>query len=141
MAQGDGQVLIRLQPPELGTVVVRFREQGERLDGTLQVERADTRREIEQALPEVVRSLQEAGIGIRRLDVTDGDPPGQDLGRGQPQQDRSSGHRDSGQDRDHLWASSTPWSPAAADFSVDSQQTPDIQGSTEMPRGRIDMLL
>jgi flagellar hook-length control protein FliK len=141
MAQGDGQVLIRLQPPELGTVVVRFREQGERLDGTLQVERADTRREIEQALPEVVRSLQEAGIGIRRLDVTDGDPPGQDLGRGQPQQDRSSGHRDSGQDRDHLWTSSTPWSPAAADFSVDSQQTPDIQGSTEMPRGRIDMLL
>jgi flagellar hook-length control protein FliK len=141
MAQGDRQVLIRLQPPELGMVLVRFREQGERLDGTLQVDRTDTRREIEQALPEVVRSLQEAGIGIRRLDVTDADPSGQDLGGGQPQQDGSSGHRHAGQDRDHLWTSSTPWSAAAADFSVDSQQTPNIQGSTEMPRGRIDMFL
>jgi flagellar hook-length control protein FliK len=141
MTQGDRQVLIRLQPPELGMVLVRFREQGELLDGMLQVDRTDTRREIEQALPEVVRSLQDAGIGIRRLDVTDGDSPGQDLGRGQSQQDGSSGYRDAGQDRDHLWASFTPWSPAAVDSSVDSQQVLDIQGATEMPRGRIDMLL
>jgi flagellar hook-length control protein FliK len=141
MAQGDRQVLIRLQPPELGTVLVRFREHGEGLDGTLKVDRTDTRREIEQALPEVVRSLQDAGVGIRRLDVTDSDSSGQDLGRGQSQQDGSSGHRDAGQDRDSLWTSFTPRSPAAADSSVDSRQVPDIQRATEMPRGRIDMLL
>ena len=141
MAQGDRQVLIRLQPPELGTILVRFREQGQGLDGTLQVDRTDTRREIEQALPEVVRSLQDAGIGIRRLDVTDSDSPGQDLGRGQSQQDGSSGHRDAGQDRDSLGTSFTPRSPVAANSSVDSRQGPDIQRATEMPRGRIDLLL
>ncbi len=141
MAQGDRQVLIRLQPPELGMVLVRLREQGERLDGILKVDRTDTRREIEQVLPEVVRSLQDAGIEVRRLDVTDSDSPGQDLDGGQPQQDGSSGHHDAGQDRDSLWTSFTPRPGAAADSSVDSHQAPAVQGSTAMPQGRIDMLL
>ena len=141
MVQGDGRVLIRLQPPELGMVLVRLREQGEHLEGTLQVDRAETRRQIEQALPEVVRSLQDAGIGIRRLDVTDGDSTGPDLGEGQPQQHGSSGYRDAGQDRDHLWAAFTPWSPAAADSSADPRPAREVQGTTDVPRGRIDMLL
>ena len=141
MAQGDGQVVIRLQPPELGMVLVQFREQGEHLDGTLKVDRTDTRREIERVLPEVVRSLQDAGVGIRRLDVRDGDSPGQDLGGGQSQQEGSSGHRDAGQERDRLWASFTPWSPAAGDSCADPRLVPDVRGETEVPRGRIDMLL
>jgi flagellar hook-length control protein FliK len=141
MAQGDGQVLIRLQPPELGMVLVRFREQGQHLDGALKVERTDTRREIEQILPEVVRNLQDAGIGIRRLDLTGSDSPGQDPGKGQPQQDGWSGHGDAGQDRDSLWTAATPWPRAVADSLVDSPQVPDIQGSTTAPQGRIDMLL
>jgi flagellar hook-length control protein FliK len=142
ITQGDRQLLIRLQPPELGMVLVRLREQGERLEGTLKVERTDTRREIEQVLPEVVRSLQDAGIGIRRLDVTDSDSSGPDLGRGQPQQDGSSGHGDAGQDRDSLWTSSTSGPPATADSSWDSPRVPaGIRGSTAMPQGRIDVLL
>jgi hypothetical protein len=111
------------------------------LDGTLKVDRADTRREIEQVLPEVVRSLQDAGIGIRRLDVTDSDSPAQDLGRGQPQQDGSSGYRDAGQDRDSLWTSSASGPAAAADSSWGSPRAPDTPSSAAMPQGRIDMLL
>jgi flagellar hook-length control protein FliK len=141
MAQGDGQVLIRLQPPELGMVLVRFREQGQRLDGMLKVERTDTRREIELILPEVVRNLQDAGIGIRRLDVTGSDSAAHDLGGGQPQQDGSSGYRDAGQDRDSLRTSPTPWPRGATDSSWDSPRGLDMPGSTAMPQGRIDMLL
>jgi flagellar hook-length control protein FliK len=141
MAQGDGQILIRLQPPELGMVLVRFREQEQGLDGTLRVDRTETRHEIAQALPDVLRSLQEAGIGIRRLEVTNGDSPGSDLGQGQLPQEGSSGRPDAGQDQGHLWAASTSWSSAAADFAAESQVMPDLPGSPAMPWGRIDMLL
>jgi flagellar hook-length control protein FliK len=141
MAQGDGQILIRLQPPELGMVLVRFREQEQGLDGTLRVDRTETRHEIAQALPDVLRSLQEAGIGIRRLEVTNGDSPGSDLGQGQLPQEGSSGRPDAGQDQGHLWAASTSWSSAAADFAAESQVMPDFPGSAPMPSGRIDMLL
>ncbi len=141
MAHGDRQILIRLEPPELGMVLVRFREQGEHLDGMFKVDRADTRREIEQVLPEVVRSLQDAGIGIRRIDVTDGDAPAQDLGGGQSQQEGSSGYRDAGQERDHFRASFMPGFSATAASSGDSRSVPDVQETMEVPRGRIDMLL
>jgi flagellar hook-length control protein FliK len=141
MAQGDRQVLIRLQPPELGMVLVQLRERREGVDGTLKVDRADTRHEIEQALPEVVRSLQDAGIGIRRLDVTGSDSSGQDVGNGQPPQDGSSGYRDAGQDRDSLRTSLPTRPPAAADPLGDARQVGEIQGSGAMPQGRIDMLL
>jgi flagellar hook-length control protein FliK len=140
MAQGDGQILIRLQPPELGMVLVRFREQGQELDGTLRVDRSDTRHEIAQALPDVLRSLQEAGIGIRRLEVTHGDSPGQDLGQGQLPQEGSSGRPDAGQDQGHLWTASTSWPSAAADFAAEAQVMPDVPGSAALPWGRIDML-
>ncbi|MCL5279179.1 MAG: flagellar hook-length control protein FliK [Planctomycetes bacterium] len=141
MAQGDRQVLIRLQPPELGMVLVRFREQGQSLDGTLRVERTDTRREIERVLPEVVRSLQDAGIGLRRLDVTGNEAPEQDLGRGQPRQDGSAAQDDAGQDRDSPWTSSTPRPWASADALADSRRVQDVQNSITMPQGRINMLL
>lgn len=141
MTQGDRQVLIRLQPPELGMVLVRFREQGEGLEGTLRVERADTRREIEQALSEVVHRLQDAGIGIRRLDVTDNDPAGQDLGGGRAPQDGSSGYRDAGQPRDSLRTSGPSRPPAAADSLADARRAPDLQHAAAPPQGRIDLLL
>jgi flagellar hook-length control protein FliK len=62
MAQGDRQIAVRLQPPELGTVTVRLREQGDHLEGTVEVGQSDTRREIERALPEVIRGLRMRGF-------------------------------------------------------------------------------
>lgn len=139
--QGDRQILVRLQPPELGTVVVRFQEQGGHLEGTLEVGKSDTRREIEQALPEVVRGLQEAGIQIRRLDVTTGDSAERDFGRGQPQQEAWPGQHGPGQNRDYHPASQTPWSRPAADYPADSRETPSAGRQIDVPQGRIDMFL
>ena len=141
VANGDKQVSIRLQPPELGTVTVRLREQGEHLEGTLEVGRSDTRRQIEQALPEVVRSLQDAGVPIRRFDVTSSDPPGQDLGRGLPQQDAWSGQQGSGQNRDHAPAPQTSWSRGASEYPAESHETSSSDYEIGTSRGRIDVLL
>jgi len=66
---GDQQVTIRLNPPELGKVVVRFQEQDDQITGLLEVSKAETRVEIQQALPDILRNLQGMGVHVRRLDV------------------------------------------------------------------------
>ena len=85
--RGDRQILIRLNPPELGSVLVRFQERGEVLSGTLEVSSRETLREIERALPQVVRSLQEAGVQVRRLDVVPSEQPERDPSREHLSQD------------------------------------------------------
>ena len=141
MAQGDRQISVRLQPPELGMVTVRLREQDSHLEGTVEAGLSDTRREIERALPELIRGLQEVGIQIRRFDVTSGDSSGQDLGRGLPQQDVWSGPNGSSQGREHLPTPHVPWPQEAANYSVPAQEPADSGDQINVPPGRIDMLL
>jgi len=69
LARPDQQITIRLNPPELGTVLIKFREQDSQITGVLEVNKSQTRAEIQQALPEIVRNLQELGVNIRRLEV------------------------------------------------------------------------
>ncbi len=141
VVQGQKQVTVRLQPPELGTVLVRFREQGGELDGTLEVTETETRRRIEQALPEVVRNLQDAGIAIRRLDVTSGEPSGQELGRGWSQLGPGPGQYGSGHNRDHFFASQTMRRPPTGSYPTDSPEAPAPDRQMVAARGRIDVLL
>ena len=141
VAQGQRQVTIRLQPPELGMVLVRLREQGEQLDGTLEVTETQTRRQIEQALPEVIRSLHDAGVVIRRLDVISAEPSAQDPGRGLSQYDPGSGQYGSGYHRDHFPTSQTMCPPPAGDYPVDSSKTPTADRRMMATRGQIDVLL
>ena len=67
--QGASQITIRLNPPELGQVSIKFSEQGKELTGILEATNPQTRAEIRQAIPEIIRSLEESGISIKRLDV------------------------------------------------------------------------
>jgi flagellar hook-length control protein FliK len=65
----DQQITVRLNPPELGKVFIKFQEQDNQITGLLEVSKAQTRIEIQQALPQIIRSLQDSGIQIKRLDV------------------------------------------------------------------------
>jgi len=71
MAQrgGDKQITVNLNPPELGQVSIKFQEQGAQLTGLLEVSKTQTRSEIEQALPQIIRNLSDSGISIKRLEV------------------------------------------------------------------------
>jgi len=60
---------IRLNPPELGKVFARFHSQDNQIIGLLEVSKPETAAEIRQALPEIVRDLQDLGVQIKRLDV------------------------------------------------------------------------
>ena len=65
----DQQITVRLNPPELGKVLIKFQEQDNQITGLLEVGKTQTRIEIQQALPQIIRSLQDSGIQIKRLDV------------------------------------------------------------------------
>jgi flagellar hook-length control protein FliK len=65
----DQQITVRLNPPELGKVFIKFQEQDDQIIGLLEVSKTQTRIEIQQALPQIIRSLQDSGIQIKRLDV------------------------------------------------------------------------
>jgi len=67
---GNQQIVIRLDPPELGKVVVKFAEQGNDITGLLQVDKSQTRDQLQQVLPEIIQNLQDSGIQIKRLEVT-----------------------------------------------------------------------
>ncbi len=66
---GDKQITVNLNPPELGQVSIKFQEQGAQLNGLLEVSKTQTRTEIEQALPQIIRNLSDSGINIKRLEV------------------------------------------------------------------------
>ncbi|MEN6577754.1 MAG: flagellar hook-length control protein FliK [Phycisphaerales bacterium] len=141
-ARGDKQVLVRLNPPELGTVLVRFQEQGDFLTGTLEVSSKETRREIEQALPQVARTLQEAGIQVRRLEVVASDLPERDLSREHAAQDAWSQHQGTGQNREQPHASGqTRWSQSPGGHSVTHGTASEARSQTAAAQGRIDLLL
>jgi len=68
--QGAKQITIRLNPPELGNVSLKFEEKGGEITGLLQVSKIETRYQVEQAVPQIIRNLADAGIVIKKLEVT-----------------------------------------------------------------------
>lgn len=69
LRQGDQQISIRLNPPELGKVIIEFKQQEQEITGLLQVSKTQTKYEVEQALPQIIQNLADCGIEIKRLEV------------------------------------------------------------------------
>jgi len=65
----ESEVTVRLHPPELGKVLIRLQQQDGQITGLLEFSKAETKAEIQQLLPQLVRNLQDAGIAVKRLDV------------------------------------------------------------------------
>ncbi len=142
LSRGDRQVLVRLHPPELGTVLVRFHEQGRHVTGILEVGRSDTRHEIEQALPQVLRGLQDAGVQVRRFEVVMSNQPERDFSRGQWQQDAGPQEHGSGQQRDHSPAAPrASWSQGDVGHSSEPEEISSIYPPAGVAQGQLDMLL
>jgi len=64
-----GQIVIRLNPPELGKIAVKFQEQSDNVTGIIHVDKFETKRQIQQALPELIQNLQNSGVRIKSIDV------------------------------------------------------------------------
>ncbi len=141
-ARGDRQILVRLNPPELGNVLVRFQEHDHILTGTLEVSNGQTRREIEQILPQVARTLQEAGVQIRRIEVVASDHFDKDTGREDPAQDAWSQRQEGDQNREQSYASpQSRWSRGPGGSGVIRGGTRETQSQAAAAQGGIDLLL
>ncbi len=102
LRRGDQQITIRLNPPELGKVIIKFQEQQDQITGLLQVSNAQTRAEIQQALPQIIQNLADSGIQIKRLEVVlTEDHSEQQLLKDQLLQDGWSGRNGSAEDNNY----------------------------------------
>jgi flagellar hook-length control protein FliK len=92
------QIVVRLNPPELGRVRLTLRAEGQELRGLLEVDNSRTLMELQREAPALADRLAEGGVELRRLDVqlsdqgrsdsTDSPPQqGADSGQGLPQRD------------------------------------------------------
>jgi hypothetical protein len=138
LTRGEQEITVRLRPPELGNVVVRFKEQDGQLHGLLEVSGDDTRREIERVLPQVLQTLQDQGTHIRRFDVMVFDQRQTDSGKGQWQQEAWA-RQSWGQGREQL----NPLPTYRSDRTTDSfvQESPDAEQAVDVSRGGINVLL
>jgi len=104
----ERQITVRLNPPELGKVLIKFQQQNSELTGLMEVSKTQTRFEIEQTLPQIIRNLADSGINIKRLEVmlSNEQQPGQgtsgnqSLQNGGSQQQYSGNPGTSGNDMD-----------------------------------------
>jgi|GEM_PF-1828887 len=101
LRQGDTHLTVYLNPPELGEVFVRFQqEQDQKITVLFEVNKPETRREIELTLPQIMRNLQDSGVQIRRLEVSA--PSGSDELERQP--DAGAPGQDNGEMAQHHFA-------------------------------------
>jgi len=67
---GTQQITIRLNPPDLGKVFIKFEEQENQITVLLEVSKSQTRYEVEQRLPHIIQNLADSGIQVKKLEVT-----------------------------------------------------------------------
>lgn len=75
-AEGSRQVVVRLDPPELGSVTLKLESRGGELRAVVEVDNARTLAEIQKETPALVQRLTDGGIQVRSLDLvmTGGSP-------------------------------------------------------------------
>lgn len=69
----DGEVRtiqVALSPAGLGMVRIQLQREGEEISGVLEVQKAETRREIEKTLPQIISALDSQGLQVRRIEVS-----------------------------------------------------------------------
>ena len=63
------QISIALDPPELGRINIRFQQKNGEIIGLLEADNVKTRQEISDEMPLIIRSLNEGGIAVKKVEV------------------------------------------------------------------------
>ncbi len=70
---GQNEITVALNPPELGKVHIQLQEQNGELTGTLRFSKAETKLEIEQLMPQLIKDLQASGVTVKKIAVVQTD--------------------------------------------------------------------
>ncbi len=63
------RIQLTLTPEHLGTIRITFNQVEDEVVGVLEVQKGQTRREVEQSLPQLISAMQNTGVQVRRIDV------------------------------------------------------------------------
>jgi len=69
------QIRLTLTPEDLGTVRITFNRIDDEVVGLLEVQKNQTRRQVEQAIPQLVSAMESNGVQVRRIEVVRWDTP------------------------------------------------------------------
>ena len=132
------QVVVRLDPPELGKVTIQFIEKSDGITGVLQVDQAQTRQDIERALPEIIQNLQNAGVQVKKVEVV---LTAQQQGYDTAREESAFSGQEGGFDRQnnpHSSSHHTGYHEPSGNFENFSQST---QSDMQMTEKSINMLI
>ena len=63
------KIAINLNPPELGRITIKFEKNGDEVIGRVEVEKSQTKSQIDLNLSQIVQNLQDSGVQLKRLEV------------------------------------------------------------------------
>jgi flagellar hook-length control protein FliK len=63
------QIQVTLNPAELGVVRITFRQQDGQIEGLMEIQNPQVRKDVEKALPQIAAALAQNGIQVRRMDI------------------------------------------------------------------------
>jgi len=121
------QIQVTLSPAELGTVRITFRQQDGQMEGLLEVQNSQVRKDVEKALPQIAAALAQNGIEVRRMDIASM-PNQQQSGQDSFQ---SPAHNFSAADQHYLAGQSGSSSSKGADSMGISQQAAEQADSPQ----------
>jgi flagellar hook-length control protein FliK len=71
----SSQINLTLNPDQLGRVRISFQQENGEITGMIEVEKAQTRYDIEKDIPQIVASLQDSGMQVKKIDVVQDNNP------------------------------------------------------------------
>ena len=128
----EQEIYISLNPPELGRIRIRFQHSNGEITGMLEVEKPQTKYDIEQSLSQIVASLQGCGVQVRRVDVVLKDQPQQNQSQSDTPDDFAGMEKQefSGRTKDEIPGQPNS-TPATAEDSVHQQPAKVVHEITD----------
>jgi flagellar hook-length control protein FliK len=128
----EQEIYISLNPPELGRIRIRFQHGNGEITGMLEVEKPQTKYDIEHSLPQIVASLQGCGVQVRRVEVVLKDQPQQNQSQGGTPDDFAGMEKQefSGRTKDEIPGQPNS-TPATAEDSVHQQPAKVVHEITD----------
>ena len=117
--QGENELTVLLNPPELGRVMIKLQQQDGQLSGLLEFSKPETKSEIQQLLPQLVRNLQDAGVAVKKLDVVQSqvDNSSYQQGRDYTGQGQGDNQQQFGENNTSLYGSGYDWVTSGSTYS------------------------
>lgn len=116
------QIRVSLSPEELGSVRLTFRQQDEQVEGLIEIQNSEVRKDIEKSIPQIVAALAESGVTVRRIEII----PMQNTPQ---QQNESFSQGFSAADQQHLAGQANYHAPRGSGLSLGSASVTSPQSA------------